>query len=150
MSASSRHYPDRPVVGVGAVVIDDAGHVVLVRRGSPPLEGTWSLPGGAVEVGESLTAAVAREVLEETGLVVEVVAQVAVFEHISKDDDGRVRFHYVLVDYVCRERAGCLEAGTDAAEVARVDPSDLARYNVTEQARTVIGRACALVAGLAG
>jgi ADP-ribose pyrophosphatase YjhB (NUDIX family) len=103
-----------------------------------------------VELGEPLGVAVAREVLEETGLIVEVIAQVEVFEHISKDEEGRVSYHYVLVDYLCRERGGRLEAGTDAAEVARVDPSDLARYNVTAQARTVIGRACALAARMAG
>lgn len=91
-------------------------HVLLIRRGQEPLKGEWSLPGGAVELGETLGAAICREVLEETGLVVEVVDTVKVFDRISRDDEGRVRYHYVLVDFLCRVTGGSLACATDAVE----------------------------------
>src|SRR5712692_8214105 len=103
--AEDRTYPDRPIVGVGAVVID-GNSVLLVRRANEPLKGEWSLPGGAVELGETLEAAIAREVYEETGLSVEVGPIVDVLDRIRFDDDLRPRFHYVLVDFVCRSSAG--------------------------------------------
>ena len=96
-----RAYPDRPFVGVGAVIVHQ-GRVVLIKRRFEPLAGQWSLPGGAVDVGETLVECVAREMLEETGLVVEVGPVVEVFDRIIHDGDGRVQFHYVLVDYLCR------------------------------------------------
>ncbi|MHB1838126.1 MAG: NUDIX hydrolase [Acidobacteriaceae bacterium] len=100
-----REYPMSPMVGVGAVVFD-AGHVLLVRRAKAPLAGEWSLPGGAVELGETLEEAIAREVVEETGLRVVPVLVLKAFDHIDRDADGRVRFHYVLVDFLCRIDAG--------------------------------------------
>ena len=109
---SSRAYPDRPFVGVGGVIVDQ-GRVVLIKRRFEPLAGQWSLPGGAVDVGETLVECVAREMLEETGLVVEVGPVVEVFDRIIRDGDGRVQFHYVLVDYVCRPiGGGCRRART--------------------------------------
>jgi ADP-ribose pyrophosphatase YjhB (NUDIX family) len=137
-AASDRRYPSRPIVGVGAVVIDDAGRVVLVKRRNEPLAGQWSLPGGTLDLGETLEAGVAREVLEETGLVVDVGPVADVFDRILVDEDGKVHFHFVLIDYICAPRAGALTAGSDVTDVALADPADLDRYRLTEKARDVI------------
>lgn len=135
----SRAYPERPVVGVGGVVF--AGdRLVLVRRRHEPLAGQWSLPGGTVEIGETLEAAVAREVLEETGLAVEVGPVVEVFDRILVDHKRRVRFHYVLIDYLCRSVGGQLGPRSDASEVALVDPRDVGRYGLTAKAEEVVRR----------
>jgi mutator protein MutT len=96
----TRQYPDRPFVGVGAVIVD-GGRVLLVRRKHEPLAGEWSLPGGAVEVGETLEECVIREMREETGLDVEVGPVIEVFDRITRDGAGRVQYHFVLVDYLC-------------------------------------------------
>jgi 8-oxo-dGTP diphosphatase len=98
---SEREYPKSPMVGVGAVVFD-TDCVLLVRRVKAPLAGEWSLPGGAVELGETLEEAVAREVAEETGLNVTPLRVVKAFDHIERDVEGKIRFHYVLVDFLCR------------------------------------------------
>jgi len=148
----TRLYPPRPVVGVGAVVYVTAGAgvpaagsgVVLVKRRYEPLAGQWSLPGGAVEIGETLEAAVAREVAEETGLRVEVGPVVEVFDRIMLDDDRRVRYHFVLVDYLCRVAGGGLSAGSDAEEVAIADPDALEGFALTEKALSVIARGVAM------
>ena len=142
---SSRAYPDRPFVGVGAVIVDQ-GRVVLIKRRFEPLAGQWSLPGGAVDVGETLVECVAREMLEETGLVVEVGPVVEVFDRIVRDGDGRVQFHYVLVDYLCRPTGGTLSAGSDVAEAVYAEPNDLARFALADPATAVIRRAL----GMAG
>ena len=135
-----REYPDRPIVGVGAVVVDD-GRVLLVRRGNEPLKGEWSIPGGAVECGETLEAAIAREVLEETGLAVDVGPIVDVLDRIRFDPDGRVHYHYVLVDFVCRPNGGTLCCGTDASEVKWAAVMDLGACGVAEATVTVIRKA---------
>src|ERR1700757_1735689 len=96
-----REYPEAPLVGVGAVIIQE-NQVLLIQRGQEPLKGEWSLPGGALELGETLQQGIRREVLEETGLVVEPVAVVEVLDRISRDAEGRVQYHYVLVDFLCR------------------------------------------------
>jgi 8-oxo-dGTP diphosphatase len=127
-----REYPDAPIAGVGAVILrDEAGRgpvVLLIRRGQEPLKGEWSLPGGAVELGETLEQAICREVLEETGLAVETVDIVEAFDRISRDDQGRVRYHYVLVDFLCRISDGADSAvacATDALEARWASENEL-------------------------
>ena len=139
----TRQYPDRPIVGVGAVIVQD-GQVVLIRRRFEPRKGHWTLPGGGVEVGESLEAAVAREMLEETGLQVEVGPIIDVFDRITRDEDQRVRYHYVLVDYLCWPIGGELCAGSDVDAAVLVAPSALAPYTLTEKATAVIAQALVL------
>lgn len=135
-----RQYPPRPVVGVGAVIVED-GRVVLIRRKFEPLAGQWSLPGGTLELGESLEAGVAREMHEETGLEVEVGPVVEVFDRILLDAEGRVRYHFVLIDYLCAPRGGALQAGSDVDAAVWADPSDLSEYQLTAKAIGVIQRA---------
>jgi 8-oxo-dGTP diphosphatase len=117
-----REYPQRPLVGVGAVVVDD-GRVLLVRRGSEPLKGHWTLPGGALEVGESLAEGVAREVREETGLEVEPIELIEVLDRIHREGE-RVHYHYVIADYLCRVMGGELQAASDADAVRWVDRAE--------------------------
>lgn len=117
-----REYPEAPLAGVGAVVVDK-GRVLLVRRGREPLKGRWTLPGGVLELGESLAAAVAREVLEETGLLVEPVELIELVDRIHRDGD-RIRYHYVIADYLCRVTGGALEAGSDADAVRWVERAE--------------------------
>jgi ADP-ribose pyrophosphatase YjhB (NUDIX family) len=119
----SREYPHAPLVGVGAVVVD-GGRVLLVRRGTEPMKGRWSLPGGLLELGESLTAGVVREVREETGLEVEPVELVELLDRIHKENGSegeRVRYHYVIADYLCRVLGGELRAASDAEAVRWVE-----------------------------
>jgi len=111
----SREYPERPIIGVGAVIID-GDQVLLVKRGNEPLKGEWSLPGGALELGETLEDGIRREVLEETGLIIEPVSVVEVLDHISRDAEAHVQYHYVLVDYLCRVVGGALMCASDAAD----------------------------------
>jgi len=111
-----REYPEYPLVGVGAVIVQD-GRALLIRRGQPPLLGEWSLPGGVLECGETLRDAVIREACEETGLTVEVAEMLGVYERIIRGDNGRVRYHYVLIDFLCHPVIGEPKAGSDAAEV---------------------------------
>jgi 8-oxo-dGTP diphosphatase len=143
----SREYPARPIVGVGAVILmEDPFGVVLIKRRYEPLAGRWSLPGGTVEVGESLETAVAREITEETGLVVTVGPVVEVFDRILRDEDARVRFHFVLVDYLCRPIGGQLQHGSDVDDAVVADPEHLDEYLLTDKARSVIRRALELAA----
>jgi mutator protein MutT len=135
-----REYPERPIVGVGAVVVD-GGRVLLARRANEPLKGEWSLPGGAVECGETLEAAIAREVLEETGLVVDVGPMVDVLDRIRHDADGRVLYHYVLIDFVCRPSGGTLVSGSDACDVVWADVAELGEYHLADTAVRVIQKA---------
>jgi 8-oxo-dGTP diphosphatase len=139
----TRSYPERPIVGVGAVVLVD-GKVVLIKRRYEPLAGQWSLPGGTLEVGETLEAGAAREILEETGLVVEVGPVIEVFDRILVDPDQRVRYHFVLIDYLCRPIGGALQHGSDVDDVTLADPDDLARYALTTKATAIIRRALEL------
>jgi ADP-ribose pyrophosphatase YjhB (NUDIX family) len=122
------------------------GRVLIVRRRYEPLAGRWSLPGGTLEVGETLEAGVARELLEETGLVVRVGPVVEVFDRILLDDERRVRYHFVLVDYLCWPDGGSVQAGSDVDEAIFVVPADLGAFNLTDKAQAVIDRALALEA----
>ncbi len=120
-----REYPEAPIIGVGAVVIDDS-KVLLVRRGQEPLKGEWSLPGGALELGETLQQGVVRELLEETGLTVVPDGIVEILDRIVQDDlTGRIRYHYVLVDFLCHVAGGTLRGGSDAEEARWVEQEEL-------------------------
>lgn len=145
MTDTPRNYPSRPILSVGAVVISGEA-VLLVRRGQEPRRGEWSLPGGAVEVGETLVAAVQREVFEETGLLVDVGRLVEVLDRIYTDGDGRVEYHYVLIDYACQPIAGQLEAGSDALDVRWVVRTELSLFGLTPGTLAVIDKAFGLPA----
>ncbi len=142
-SRPSRQYPGQPIVGVGAVIMD-AGKVVLVKRRFEPLAGQWSLPGGRLELGETLEGGLAREMLEETGLEIEVGPVVDVFDRILLDPERKVRYHYVLIDYLCRPIGGELRHGSDVAAAELVDPADLDRFRLTPKATSVIEKAVAV------
>src|SRR5271157_1421443 len=132
-----REYPDNPLVGVGAVVIEE-NRVLLIRRGTPPLLGEWSLPGGVLECGETLREAVKREAREETGLLVETAEMLGVYERVIRDDAGRVRYHYVLLDFLCRPAGGDLKAGSDAADVRWFTRDELPALNLAYDANDVV------------
>lgn len=136
---SSRRYPERPVLGVGALIFD-GDRVLLVERGKEPLKGWWSLPGGGVETGELLEAAIQREVREETGLEVEVVKMATIFERLMPDAEGRCEYHFVLIDYECRVTGGTLEPGDDSAAVAWFPIHELSQIKLTEGTREVVER----------
>ena len=138
-----RKYPDRPYVGVGAVIVQD-GKVLLVKRKYEPLAGQWSLPGGAVEVGETLEACLVREMREETGLEVSVGPVIEVLDRITHDEEGRVMYHFVLVDYLCWPIGGALCASSDVAEAVFADPRRSLRYDLTSTATAVVERALVL------
>jgi ADP-ribose pyrophosphatase YjhB (NUDIX family) len=138
--STTREYPDRPIVGVGAVIVDQ-GRVLLVKRGSPPLLGEWSLPGGVVELGETLRAAAEREALEETGLTVKAGEVLEVLDRIIPGKDAAPQYHYVLIDFLCAVQGGELRAGGDAADVKWASENDLERFKLERLALDVIGKA---------
>ena len=139
----TRLHPDRPIVSVGAVVID-GDRVLLIKRGHAPLKGQWSLPGGAVEIGEELHAALAREVREETCLDIRVGPVVEVLDRITRDESGRVEYHYVIIDYLCQRLGGSLACQTDAEDARWVERTCLGEYSLTPKVTEVIERAFAL------
>jgi mutator protein MutT len=139
-----RSFPERPVVGVGAVVFDRTGRVLLVKRTHDPLRGEWSLPGGGVELGEALEAAVAREIREETGLAVDVGPVVEVLDRIEHAADGRVEYHFVIIDYLCQATDDRLICGSDAEDVRWVPLEQLSNFRITRRAAEVIGKAAGL------
>ncbi|HEV2489318.1 MAG TPA: NUDIX hydrolase [Candidatus Acidoferrales bacterium] len=148
----SREYPSRPVVGVGGVVIAD-DRALLIRRGHAPLEGQWSIPGGTLEVGETIAEGIARELAEETGIQVRVLDLIEVFERIFRDKDGRVQYHFVIVDYLCEMMGGTARAGGDVVDVAWAREAELAQFGLTEAAMRVLKKAFAMArerAGLSG
>jgi len=141
--SDGREYPTHPRVGVGAVVLD-AGRVLLVRRGKPPLMGTWSLPGGMVELGETTRQAVEREIAEECGLAIRVGEVVGILDRVVHDAEGRIRYHWVLVDYVAFVESGTLCAASDADEAQWVEVEAVERLETTEGLMDMIRRALAV------
>jgi len=138
--AEDREYPKHPLVGVGAIVVrGDA--VLLVKRDKEPGKGLWSIPGGLVEIGETVREALRREVLEECGLEVEPKDLFDVVDAVSRDDKGRVRFHYVIVDFQSEWRGGEPVAGSDVADARWFSVRELEGLNITQSALTVIDRA---------
>ena len=148
--AFSREYPDRPVIGVGGVIIDN-GRTVLIRRGTEPLRGEWSIPGGTIEIGETLEEAVHRELREETGLEVRVLELIELFDRIYLDqhstaatDKKKPRFHYVIADYLCELTGGEPRAGSDVTDLALAREDELVRFHLTEKATSVLKKAFAM------
>lgn len=149
--SSWREYPERPIVGVGGVVIED-GRALLIKRGSEPLIGQWSIPGGTLELGETLAEGTARELREETGLVVRVLDLIEVFERINFgrgadetwitiEERRRPRFHFVIADYLCRRISGEPVAGGDVTDVAWAGEGELGKFALTPTATRVIRKA---------
>jgi 8-oxo-dGTP diphosphatase len=132
-----REFPEVPLVGVGAIIIEE-GRVVLVKRAHPPLQAEWSIPGGVLEVGELVREAAIREAREETGLTVEPRELLGVYDRILRDPQQRVQYHYVLIDFLCRRVAGDLAAASDAAEVGWFTPDRLPALNLAEDTLDVI------------
>lgn len=124
-----RKYPDQPVIGVGGIIFEDH-RVLLIQRGKEPARGQWSIPGGAVQIGETLKEAMIREMREETHLEVEPTILVKVLDRIFRDPEGRVRYHYVLADFICRVKAGKLQADSDARDARFVPLRELSSYAV--------------------
>jgi len=133
----NRRYPQRPVLGIGALIFE-RGRILLVERGKEPLKGYWSLPGGVLEIGETLEQGIVREVREETGLEVEPLTMLEIFERIIRDSQGAPEYHYVLIDYICRVTGGSLRAADDASRVAWVPRHLLSDYQITTGTLPVI------------
>jgi len=135
----AREYPAHPVVGVGAVVVRD-GKALIIKRAHEPRKGEWSLPGGLLELGESLQDAARREIKEETSLDVEVGPMIETFDRVHRDEQGKIRYHFVIVDFVCWPNGGEAAAGSDAEGVAWVMPDEIDAYQVNAHAKAVILR----------
>ena len=142
----SREYPDYPRVGVGAVVLS-RGRVLLARRGKAPAEGRWSLPGGLVELGETTREAIQREIAEECGLQVRIGEVAGILDRVVRDADGRIRYHWVLVDYVAFPESGTLGAATDVDDAQWVEVDDVPTFDTTDGLMDMIRRALALAEG---
>jgi 8-oxo-dGTP diphosphatase len=142
--AENREFPERPFIGVGGVVISE-GRALLVRRGRPPLLDQWSIPGGALEIGETLIEGVRRELLEETGIEVNVGEVIEVFERIDMDAGGKAKHHYVVLDYLCEYKHGEARAGSDVTDVVWATQEELAKYSLSETATRVILKAFEIV-----
>ena len=134
-----REFPELPLVGVGAIIIEE-DRVLLVKRAHPPIEGQWSIPGGVLEVGEMVRDAAVREAREETGLVVEPGELLGVYDRILRDPEQRVQYHYVLIDFLCRPVGGELLAASDAAEVRWFRREELPALRLAEDTLEVIGK----------
>ena len=135
-----REYPERPIVGVGGVVIRDE-RALLIRRGSAPFLGEWSIPGGMLELGETILEGVQRELLEETAIEVRVLDLIEVFERVTRDEAGKLKYHFVILDYLCEAVRGEAQAGSDVTDVAWARESELSEYSLTQTATRVIQKA---------
>ena len=129
-----RLYPDQPVVGIGAVIINQ-GKIALIKRGNEPSKGKWTIPGGLVELGESLEAAVIRETKEEVCLDVENPCLIGVVDNVDLDEQGKVKYHYVIIDYLVHVKSGTIKAASDAAELRWVPFDEVEDYNLTASFR---------------
>jgi 8-oxo-dGTP diphosphatase len=129
-----RLYPDQPIVGTGAVIINQ-GKIVLIKRGNEPSKGKWTIPGGLVELGESLEAAVIRETKEEVCLDVENPCLIDVVDNVDLDEHGKVKYHYVIIDYLVHVKAGIIKAASDAAELRWIPFDEVGDYNLTASFR---------------
>jgi 8-oxo-dGTP diphosphatase len=145
--ASSREFPERPIVGVGGVVIEN-DRALLIRRGTEPLLGEWSIPGGTLELGETLENGVARELLEETGLTVRVLGLIEVFDrifsaegNISAEKEARPKYHFVIADYLCERISGEARAGSDVTDVVFAREGELPGFHLTETATRILRKA---------
>ena len=136
-TSMKREYPESPLVGVGAIIIQD-GHVLLVKRGHPPLAGEWSIPGGVLELGETVRGAAVREAREETCLTVEPTALLGVYDRVLRDDAGRTLYHFVLIDFLCRPVAGKVQAADDADEVRWFTPAEVEQLELAEDTAEVV------------
>ena len=134
-----RDYPPAPIVAVGAIILND-DRIVLIRRGKEPSRGLWTFPGGAVELGEPVREAVRREVQEETGLEIEVGEVALVLDSVSRDPDGRVQYHYVIIDFYARPVGGALRPGSDVSDVRWASRRDIESLPMTEKAQEVARR----------
>jgi len=132
-----REFPEHPIIGVGAVIIENA-RVLLAKRAHPPIQGEWSIPGGALEIGELVREAAVREAREETGLIVEPAELLGVFDRVLRNPEQRVQYHYVLIDFLCRPVAGELCAASDAAEVRWFTREELPALNLADDTHGVI------------
>lgn len=132
-----REYPDRPLVGVGAIIVD-AGRVTLIKRGKAPLLGEWSIPGGMLELGETVRQGAEREALEETGLVVRAIELLGVFDRVVLDDAKRCQYHYVLIDFLCEVISGDLRAAGDAADAHWFTLEEVTKLPLPEDTARVI------------
>ncbi len=135
-----REYPDAPIVTVGGIVFSGE-KVLLAQRGKEPNKGRWTIPGGAIELGETARQAVEREVREECGLTVRALDVIEALDIIQRDDSGALRFHYVVLDFLCEYVSGELIAGDDAAAVRWIHPQEFETLNVPHRARDVIAKA---------
>ncbi|MGC2185735.1 MAG: NUDIX hydrolase [Terriglobales bacterium] len=132
-----REYPDSPLIGAGAIIIAD-GRVLLVKRGRPPLAGEWSIPGGVLELGETVRQAAVREAREETCVTVEPTELLGVYDRILRDDAGRILYHFVLIDFLCRPVAGEAQAADDADEVRWFTPAEAGELGLAEDTAEVV------------
>ena len=142
---SPREYPERPLVGVGGVIIA-GGRTLLIRRGGPPLEGQWSIPGGMLELGETIEEGVRRELAEETGIEVRVLDLIEVFERVIPGEGRRTRYHFVILDYLCEMVSGEARAASDVIDVAWAREEELKKFELTVIATRVIRRAFEMAA----
>jgi 8-oxo-dGTP diphosphatase len=148
--ASSREYPERPMVGVGGVIVD-RDRTVLIRRGTEPLLGRWSIPGGTIEIGETIEEAVRRELREETGLEVRVLELIELFDRVYLEDGAassqgkkKPRYHFIIADYLCELVGGEPRAGSDVTDLAFAREDELGKFHLTEKATSVLKKAFAM------
>ena len=138
-----RQYPEHPVIAVGGVVISE-GRALLIRRGQAPLEGRWSIPGGILELGETIADGIARELFEETGVRAGALDLIEVYEKVLRDAGDRAQYHFVILDYLCELEEGTAQAGSDVTEVAWVREEELKQLQLTGAATRVVRKAFAM------